>query len=105
MSIAVPLGELEAMLSKFPWAYLVTVSDQGRAHVLAVPTELVDGHLRATVGRATRANATARPEITMVFPPCANDDHSLIVDGVATVADDLVWLNPTTAMLHRPAIG
>ena len=51
MSIAVPLDELADRLAAYPWGYLVTVRDDGRAQSLAVPTRCVDGALVATIGR------------------------------------------------------
>jgi hypothetical protein len=104
MSIAVSLDELESKLALYPWGFLITVSDAGRAHSLAVPTQYVDGVLAASAGRGTRANATARPELTMVFPPASGTEFSLIVDGVARVFDDHVEVTPTSAVLHRPAL-
>ena len=68
MSIPVELSELAATLAAYPWGYLVTVGDGLRAHSLAVPTDVRDGMLHATVGRSTRANIEARPGVTMVFP-------------------------------------
>jgi len=104
MSIAVPLDELAVHLARHPWGYLVTVRDDGRAHSLAVPTQLVDGSLVAAVGRGTAANAVARPGVTMIFPGASGDDMSLIVDGEARVDGDRIAVTPTWAVLHRPAL-
>jgi hypothetical protein len=104
VSIIVPLHELEAKLAEHPWGFLVTVSDDQRAHSLAVPTQFVDGVLAATAGRTSRANASARPEVTMVFPPASGHDCSLIVDGRARVFDDHVEITPASAVLHRAAL-
>ncbi len=105
MSIAVPLDELAATLGEFPWGYLVTVRDDGRAQTLAVATRFVDGALVASVGTGTAANLTARPNISMVFPGATGEDMSLIVDGAARVEGDQVEVSPTWAVLHRPALG
>lgn len=104
MSIAVPLDELAGHLVSFPWGYLVTVRDDGRAQSLAVPTQFVDGTLVATVGRGTTANATARPNVTLLFPGPTGEDFSLIVDGNAVVTDGRIAISPTWAVLHRPAL-
>lgn len=98
------LADLESTLVEYPWAYLVTVSDQQRAHSLAVPTHYVDGVFAAAAGRGTCANARARPNVTMVFPPASGIHHSLIVDGLARVSDGQVEITPTNAVLHRPAL-
>jgi hypothetical protein len=105
VSIEVPLGELAGSLADYPWGYLVTVADGGQARLLAVPTRFEDGRLVAPAGEGTRANATARSQVTMVFPPADGRGHSLIVDGTATVSDDAVHVTPTWAVMHRPALA
>jgi hypothetical protein len=104
MSIAVPLDELEARLADFPWGYLVTVRDDGRAQSLAVPTAYADGALIATVGRGAAQNATARPNVTLLFPGPTGREMSLIVDGDAEVDGDRIVITPTWAVMHRPAL-
>ena len=59
---------------------------------------------RGTFGPGTRANATVRPQVTLVFPSPEPGAFSLIVDGTATVHDDGVTVSPSLAVLHRPAI-
>lgn len=105
MSIAVPLDELADRLAAYPWGYLVTVRDDGRAQSLAVPTRYADGALVATVGRGTAANAVARPNVTLLFPGPTGEDFSLIVDGDATLDGDQIAVTPTWAVLHRPALS
>ena len=109
MSVPVALDDLGATLASYPWGYFVTVGDNLRAHSLAVPTLFRDGALHASVGRSTLANVTARPDVTMVFPHPTAGQYSLILDGVAMVADtdvgDAVVFTPSFAVLHRPAIA
>jgi len=105
MSIPVPLDELESRLAHFPWAYLVTVRDDGRAQALAVPTRIAHHALVATVGGGAAHNATARPQVTMLFPGPSGSEMSLIVDGTAEVDGDRIAITPTWAVLHRPALG
>ncbi|MGB8861496.1 MAG: hypothetical protein WCC60_19735, partial [Ilumatobacteraceae bacterium] len=104
MSIPVPLDDLAATLAAYPWGYLVTVGDEVRAHLLAVPTDLRDGVLHASAGRSTRANLAVRPEATMVFPHPTAGGYSLLLDGTALVAGDAVTFTPLHAILHRPAL-
>jgi hypothetical protein len=108
MSIPVSLAELPAALAAYPWGFLVTVGDDLRAHSLAVPTDLREGVLRMAAGRSTRANLTARPGVTMVFPHPVAAEYSLILDGQAVVDADgsgeSVAFTPTHAVLHRPAL-
>lgn len=105
MSIPVALPELPAALSMYPWGYLLTVRDDLRAQSLAVPTQWRDGALHLRAGAGTRANALARPEVSMVFPSPMPGEYSLIVDGTAAVHDDGIVVTPTWAVLHRPALG
>lgn len=109
MSIPVSLEELAATLARYPWGYLVTVSDDLRAHSLAVPTVLRDGVLTMAAGRSTRANVAARPDVTMVFPHPQPGEYSLILDGRAGEHPDesggsLLEFIPSHAVLHRPAL-
>lgn len=104
MSITVPLDELFDRLAAYPWGYLVTVRDDGRAQSLAIPTQIVDDTLVATIGRGTAANATARPNVTMLFPGLTGEDFSLIFDGDASVDGETISVAPTWAVLHRPAL-
>ncbi len=106
MSIPVSLDDLTAAIGAYPWGYLVTVSDDLRAHSLAVPTDIRAGLLYADGGRSTRANIAARPGVTMVFPHPTPGEYTLIVDGSAQVTDvGTVEFVPSSAILHRPALA
>ena len=106
MSIKVELGELAATVADFDVAYLVTVADDARAHVLSVWPQLVDGGILVDgVGRHTQANAAAHPDVTLVYPPLDAGGYTLLVDGTATVAGSDVTIVPAKAILHRPAAG
>ncbi len=109
MSIEVPIPELFDRVGSSGFCYLLTVTDDQRTHLLALrPTVVGEGggrRLRFDVGsgRAGR-NATARPQISLVFPPNAETDgFSLVVDGTASVDGTSLDLEPTWAVLHRPA--
>jgi hypothetical protein len=99
------LDDLGATLADFPWGYFVTVDERNVAHSLAVATDFSDGALRLAAGRRTRANASERPFVSMVFPGADGHAYSLILDGRADVSDDGVVFTPTSAVLHRPALG
>ncbi len=106
MSLKVELGELASTLEPYGFAYLVTVGDGGRAHVLAVTPVLGDGGLVVGgVGRHSQENATERPDVTLVWPPAEPGGFSLLVDGAATVDGETITVAPTKAVLHRPAPG
>jgi len=112
MSVAVALDELRAVLAALERApYLVTVSDDGRPHAVAVPWTWRDDDLEVPAGNRTVANAAVRPDVTLLWP--ANDlgGYTLIVDGTAGhtegtgTGDNCIRIRPTRAVLHRPATG
>jgi hypothetical protein len=70
MSIEVTLQQLAQTLTRYRFAYLVTVGDDARAHVLAVTTTLANDTLLVTdLGRTTRANVAAHPSVTSCGRP------------------------------------
>jgi hypothetical protein len=109
MSIGVALDELRTRIEEFTTdAYLLTVSDDGRAHSVAVAVAWDGDQLVISSGGTTRRNASARPLVALLWPPNERGGYSLIVDAeVARVDDDAetVTLTPTRAVLHRPAPG
>lgn len=104
MSIEVKLPQLGEVLSRYRFAYLVTVGEDAQAHVVAVrPTLTNDTLLIREPGSRTRAALAAHATVTLVWPPADPDDYSLIVDGVGSMRDDELAVAPTRAVLHRPA--
>ena len=107
MTMKVELGELAERLGEYSFAYLVTVGDNGRAHLLAVLPELGGDALTiGGVGKHSLANIATHPTATLVWPPASPEGFSLIVDGAATtgVDDGAIVVTPTKAILHRPAV-
>ena len=107
VTMKVELGELADRLGEYSYAYLVTVGDEGRAHLLAVLPEL-DGDALTIggVGKHSLANVETHPSATLVWPPATPDGFSLIVDGAAAggTGDGEIVVTPTKAILHRPAV-
>ena len=105
MSIAVGLHELRDKMGEFQTdPYLLTVSDDGRAHSVAVAVAWDGDEIRIGAGNTSRRNASARPLVALLWPPNSSGEFSLIVDAeVKRVDDTQVWLEPTRAVLHRPA--
>lgn len=109
MSIEVSIEQLFADVDTWGFGYLLTVSDDGRTHLLALrPTITGEGEQRRlrfdAEGRRACRNAAVRPSVSIVFPPAEHSDgYSLVVDGEATVVDRYVDVRPTWAVLHRPA--
>lgn len=105
MSVAVGLDDLRATTAQFGWAYLLTVRDDARPHVVAVSPSWVDDALVMSVGKGSARNVAERSSITLCYPPIDPTGFSLIVDGLATAHDEVVTFTPAAAVLHRPAVG
>jgi hypothetical protein len=109
MSVKVEVHELADQLAGRPLAYLLTVTDEQRPHAVAVTPRLEGVALRFTdgLGRRTRANLAARPQVTLLWPPGEPGGYTLIADGRVEVEGDesapVATFVPATAVLHRPA--
>jgi hypothetical protein len=105
MSVAVALERVREAISETDRApYLITVSDDDRSHTVAVAYAWDDDELVIAAGSRTLANARARPLATLLWPPQDRGGYSLIVDASVTdTTDATVRLQPTRAVLHRPA--
>ena len=112
MSIPVQITDLQSTSAEYGWAYLLTVRDDSRPHIVAVDPEWDGAELVLAVGRGTAANAQARPKVSLCYPPPEPDGYSLIVDGDVDRVDvaggdgderRTVRFRPTGAVLHRPA--
>ena len=104
MSIPVAVAGLAEALAEYSYAYLLTVSDDGRPHAVAISPRIEDGVLRAGVGHRSSVNVAARPDaVSLVWPPSQPGGYSLIVDGAASVDDETITVRPDKAVLHRPA--
>jgi Pyridoxamine 5'-phosphate oxidase len=109
VTMKVELDELAARLAEYTFAYLATVGDDGRVHLLAVLPEITGATLTiGGVGKHSLANVETHPNATLVWPPAAPDGFSLIVDGAASAGkgdgDSEIVVTPTKAILHRPAV-
>ena len=109
MSIAVGLDALhERVLEYGPNAFLVTVTEEGRAHTVTVVVAWEADELVAGAGRTTSANITHTATASLLWPAKPGEDYSLIVDGAAMVRragepDAMAIVRPTRAVLHRSA--
>jgi hypothetical protein len=103
VSVPVDLERLADEVRRFGGAaFVLTTSEDSRPHAVHVPVTLrADGVIAAEGGHRTRANAMARPLVSIVWAPIEALGYSLIVDGAANVAGELLTITPTRAVLHR----
>jgi hypothetical protein len=55
------------------------------------------------IGDTTRRNVGQHDGVTLVWPPTQPGGYTLIVDGLGRPTDDALTVEPTRAVLHRPA--
>lgn len=112
MSVPVALEQLREEIGRYgPAAFFLTVGNEGRPHSVHLPVAWVDpGLLAVQPGRGTRDNARKRPLVSLLWPPPAPGDYSLIVDAEVVDAAEpdgsgaaTVTVRPTRAVLHRAA--
>ena len=104
MSVAVELERLQERIDEYgAVAFVVTVGDDGRPHVVSSAVTFSDDAVTAGSGRTTSTNAGQHPDVTLVWPQRPGDDYCLIVDGIATVGDGSISVAPVRAVLHRVA--
>lgn len=96
--------ELSLVVGCYRFAYLATVADGRRAHLVAVHPVLDDAVFRIPApGRTSSRNVVDEPAVTLVWPPAEPDDYSLIVDGTGAFEGDELVVTLTRAVLHRPS--
>jgi hypothetical protein len=110
MSIPLALEKLRAETVNYgPTPYLLTQSDDGRPHAVAVSVEWRDDELSVTAGKRSLANVAAHPLVSLLWVPIESGGYSLIVDGAGSVhgSQDAarVTVRPTRGVLHRPGTG
>ena len=106
MSISVDLHDLQDVVAgQAPFAYLLTVSGDGRPHAVAVAPRVDDAEVVCDAGSTSCANAAARADVSFLWPPATPADYSLIVDGRAEVDGSVVRVTPARAVRHRPGPG
>jgi hypothetical protein len=104
MSIPVAIEDLRGAVARYGVvAFLLTVSDDARPHVVSVVVSWDGDRLRMGAGRRTRSNVETRPEVSLLWPPVEAGGYSLIVDGTGSASGGEVVLAPRTGVLHRSA--
>jgi hypothetical protein len=102
MTVPVGLDQLRAEAAKYgDTPYLLTMSDDGRPHAVSVRVSWDLAELKLPGGSRSRSNASARPDVTLLWPAVEDGGFSLIVDGSASVEADEMVIRPVSAVLHR----
>jgi hypothetical protein len=107
MSVPVELSAVRDRIAEYgAVAYLVTVGELGRAHVVSVEVRVDGDRIVVPTGRTSRRNLVANPALTLLWPPRLDPTYSMLVDGVATSFSDdpaEATVEPHSAVLHRVA--
>ena len=103
MSVAVSLQELGRRLEEFGSVAFLLTTDGASAHVVSVGISFDGSGFSVPAGRTSQRNIEGTTTATLLWPSRDGGPYSLIVDGEASIHDDLVVLHPTKAVLHRLA--
>lgn len=104
VTVTVPVGleQLRSTVDEYGDApYLLTVSDDGRPHPLSVRVRWENGDIELRGGTVSCANASIRPDVTLLWPATKRGGFCLIVDGTATVSGECISIRPAWAVLHE----
>jgi hypothetical protein len=110
MSIPVELGEVrEQVAAAGPYAFLLTVSEDGRPHAVSLTVGWDGDELVVAPGTRTVANAERSPEVSLLWPVSGRAGFTLFVNGRADVRSDgdskTVAVKPHSAVLHKTPEG
>lgn len=110
MSEALSIDELRAESARFGTnPYLLTQGDDGRPHAVTVSIEWQGDRILTSTGTRSAANVSARPLLSLLWPPIEPWGYSLIVDGdgrvIGSGSDARISVMPTRGVLHRPGVS
>ena len=110
MSIQVELDEIRDQVAACrSYAYLLTVTEDGRPHAVSLRPEWDGDELIVRPGQRTTANAERSPEVSLLWPVSGRDGFALFVNGRAEVRMDegstAVVVKPSSAVLHKTPEG
>ena len=110
MSIQVELDKVrEQVAACGPYAFLLTVTDDGRPHAVSLTVDWDGDELVCAPGSRTLANAERGGEVSLLWPVSGRAGFTLFVNGAAEVRVDgeskKVAVKPTSAVLHKTPEG
>ena len=89
MSKSVEFSDVAAHVDHYgPLASLVSVGADATPHIGTVLVETADDSIGVRIGSTTRGNMQAHPAVTLAWLR-DGDDYQLILDGTATVDDEV----------------
>lgn len=111
MSRPVDFADVRRRVTEFgERATVVSVTADGKPHVVTAAIELRDERLLTRVGSRTHANLTARPHLTLTWQPVPGGEYLLLLDGFAETigepnADGVseITIRVDSGILHRLA--
>jgi len=110
VSIQVELDKVrEQVAACGPYAYLLTVGEEGRPHAVSLVVEWDGDELVGAPGPRTLGNAERSPDVSLLWPVSGRDGFALFVNGRADVRGEgeekKVFLKPASAVLHKTPEG
>ena len=110
MSIPVELDQVrEQVAACGSYAFLLTVTSDGRPHAVSLVPEWDGDELVCAPGPRTVANAEGAPEVSLLWPVSGRAGFTLFVNGQAEVRVDgdakKIAVKPTSAVLHKTPEG
>jgi len=110
LSIPVELDQVrDQVAASGSYAFLLTVTDDGRPHAVSLVPEWDGDELVCAPGPRTVANAERGGEVSLLWPVSSRAGFTLFVNGQAEVRVDgeskKVAIKPTSAVLHKTPEG
>jgi hypothetical protein len=104
MSISVQLDELGSQMERYGMsAYLLTVNENITTHIANQTFSIVNSKLECPLSRSAERNVALHPKVSILWPAYEIDGYSMIVDGYCSRSQNLLIIEPVSAVLHRPA--
>jgi hypothetical protein len=110
VSIPVELDKVrEQVAACGPYAYLLTVGEEGRPHAVSLVVEWEGDELVGAPGPRTLGNAERSPAVSLLWPVSGRAGFGFFVNGEAEVRGDgdqkRVFVKPASAVLHKTPEG
>jgi Pyridoxamine 5'-phosphate oxidase len=110
VSIPVELDEVrEQVAAAGPYAFLLTVTEDGRPHAVSLVVDWEGDELVCAPGPRTMANAERGSEVSLLWPVSSRAGFTLFVNGRAEIRPDgdakKVAVKPASAVLHKTPEG